>query len=646
MCQDLVANIPSTVDAALDDLDEQSKQMVEALTLGPFSVLKLDKETPQGQKDSSEPSPDPQLRESAPQLEPQEHHSSNTINDNVQAPNDFLQWSDLFNWDLNPSVEFLDPVYLGDGLGVGGWNWQLGDPVLSALEATTASSLVSTLNAPSSSLDHTELPPAIDLLADAPVLLKHFEDTVMHQMSSLPVNEKSPWTILHIPTAIVTLSQLTVFGMEQAKIRHANLSNLFGLLAVASYHLSSNPLDPAHLGRPENHWTAVHQATYRTAKKHLDLCIEHETQGPRNAKYKEQLMAMNATLTTADISNNTADFGHYIVELEKIIRYRGLAKRTLSRRARLLHHIYAWVRIVSETTRMHSGESVGRPESYNHNSSDSCIFSANTQNLGSAVPRTNNLPVVTLDDFFRLEPRPSVSHRGLENHDIHLESSGEDDKIYMQVYGIPETWLRLLSQTTRLANVMDLQESRGSEAHADSPSALQLRADQLERAIFSFTTKYQASPPKADANSTGAHAHMLRALCSALVIYFYRRIRHVSPMILQSHINDVIQALKGFDQALEKQGVKGPGTPWPAFIAGCESISESQRAQIMTWIDAAILKCGFGHHKTAKRVMTEVWRRQDTHLNAGHCASWQGKGTGLATWMEVCRDMRCWLVLA
>lgn len=295
---------------------------------------------------------------------------------------------------------------------------------------------------------------------------------------------------------------------------------------------------------------------------------------------------------------------------------------------------------------MHSGQSIVRPTECQANSPD--VFTSGVSNNNFqrfAASRITNLSTVTLDDFLRLEPRPSAFPKGLVNHDIHLESSGEDDKVYMQVYGIPETWLRLLSQTTRLANVIDLQESREGEAHVNCSSTLEARADQLECAIFNFTTKYQATPPKTDTNSTGAHAQMLRALCSALVIYFYRRIRHVSPMVLRSHINDVIQALNEFDKALERQGVRGPGTSWPAFIAGCECISQSQRAEIMAWIDAAILKCGFGHHKTAKRIMVEVWRRQDAHIKGEKIPSWH-KRAGLVTWMEVCRDNRCWPILS
>ncbi|KAM0550220.1 hypothetical protein ACHAPJ_009068 [Fusarium lateritium] len=289
--------MPSTVDAALDDLDVQSADVVNALNIGPFGVIKFHDGTPEHHSDTLTPEPvsvEPHKDVSEPS--PRENHFPTTIHDDALAPNDLLQWSDLFNWELGTSV---DPVYLGDGPGDSGWNWQLENPVDTGLEALTASPLGPTLDSTISTLDNVVPLPAIDLVADAPVLLKHFEDTVMHQMSSLPVNQKSPWTILHIPDAIVTLSRLTIFRMEQTDMRHANLSNLFGLLAVASYHLSSNSFDPMHLGRPPGHWATVHEATYQAAKKHLDLCIEYETQGPKQVKYKEQLMALNATLATA-----------------------------------------------------------------------------------------------------------------------------------------------------------------------------------------------------------------------------------------------------------------------------------------------------------------------------------------------------------
>lgn len=51
--------------------------------------------------------------------------------------------------------------------------------------------------------------------------------------------------------------------------------------------------------------------------------------------------------------------------------------------------------------------------------------------------------------------------------------------------------------------------------------------------------------PQAMANPSEA---ILRALNSALVIFFNRRIRDVHPLISQVHVNEVINALRDFDR--------------------------------------------------------------------------------------------------
>ena len=41
------------------------------------------------------------------------------------------------------------------------------------------------------------------------------------------------------------------------------------------------------------------------------------------------------------------------------------------------------------------------------------------------------------------------------------------DTIYLQAYGIPEMWLSLFSQTTRLANIVDIMAKQKLQARND-----------------------------------------------------------------------------------------------------------------------------------------------------------------------------------
>ncbi|KAM6527537.1 hypothetical protein FSOLCH5_003603 [Fusarium solani] len=216
-----------------------------------------------------------------------------------------------------------------------------------------------------------------------------------------------------------------------------------------------------------------------------------------------------------------------------------------------------------------------------------------------------------LDDFFCLPPRTPVRNKDT-HQEIHLSGSGTDeDGLYMQIYGIPETWLRLLSQTTRLANEMDVLHQPDNQADIETFMALQRRANQLEESLCAFRSKCLTF----ETSTSTSHLHMLRALCSALLIYFYQRIRRVNPMILQSIIDEVIKALQDYDQALKQQGLEISGTAWPALIAGSEAESKIQRDQIMAWIDTRILATGFGSYYTVKEIVEEVWVRRDGASN-------------------------------
>lgn len=340
----------------------------------------------------------------------------------------------------------------------------------------------------------------------------------------------------------------------------------------------------------------------------------------------------------------------------------------VSRRARLLHHIYAWTRIIAEST--HVFRLAVTASSYaSHEPLRGYQAGFITEdptgryNEASRVPSSHE---IKLDDFFRLEPRYLSLNPGsdLRRHnipvadvsDIHLCGSGQDaSNMYMQIYGIPETFLRLVSQVTRLANTMDRYRSEVNKGDAEALTCLQPRATQLENTICTFAIQCRADVPTDVAPGSCSlieaqpHTEMLQALGSALVIFFYRRVRHSHPLILQSSVDDVITGLQRFDKALARCELKGPGTAWPVFIAGCEAMTHRQKQQIMAWIDAAIEKSGFRSYKVAKKIMVEVWVRRGQRTSP---TSQSDNGdfsdvvaSNRVTWMEVCRDTRQWPLL-
>ena len=230
-----------------------------------------------------------------------------------------------------------------------------------------------------------------------------------------------------------------------------------------------------------------------------------------------------------------------------------------------------------------------------------------------------------LDDFLHLEQpfsesdpeAPTQKDNEVGLHDIHLEDSRHyAGTMYKKLYGISETWLCLVSQTTRLANVMDSLDANKDRRHVDLLELLDRRKQRLENMVCSFAAVDRSITQQADFAGNGADCgsprdHTLRALNAALVIFFYRRIRKVNPWILQEHVNNVIQALKDFDESCQNANVESIGTPWPAFIAACEALVPAQKEYFSAWFDRCFAATGFARLQTARLCVEEVWRCRD-----------------------------------
>ena len=235
-----------------------------------------------------------------------------------------------------------------------------------------------------------------------------------------------------------------------------------------------------------------------------------------------------------------------------------------------------------------------------------------------------------LDDFLRIQTHGTDSDDDTEAHkdnetglrDIHLEDTRAwSNTLYMDIYGIPEIWLSYVSQTTRVANVIDYLDETSVQPTRAFQQCLQRKTTQLENRICSLSAQYSSSgglSPLCDNQggiapsiSATASRAMIRAMTSALLILFYRRVRKVHPFILQTHVNDVIAALRDFDLAQEVCDIKSPGTPWPAFIAGSEAMSTMAREWLMNWTQKGGAQSAFNGFTTSAQVMRQVWDHRD-----------------------------------
>ncbi|KAG8664609.1 hypothetical protein FPOAC2_10275 [Fusarium poae] len=144
-------------------------------------------------------------------------------------------------------------------------------------------------------------------------------------------------------------------------------------------------------------------------------------------------MGISAVLATALLSGNETDTRWCLTEMERLISWRGLTKPSISRRARLLHNIYAWMRIVSESLNVFHDE--------NHAIETPFTRSNANASKTAAVPVQSINPDMTLDNFLHLEPRKLHGQKIKRDiKDIHIADASQDhENMYMQIYSVPET---------------------------------------------------------------------------------------------------------------------------------------------------------------------------------------------------------------
>ncbi|KIW77227.1 hypothetical protein Z517_09673 [Fonsecaea pedrosoi CBS 271.37] len=636
------------VEESLSELDGRCRDGVpgcaDGLVVGPFGVFSLDTLPPQPPRNLTRSESVQTM--SGPQATDVQHHENDLSSiesvGRLSDIHDFLDWPDLFDLDFTNAEIF--PQSSDNGLQDLFAAPDPAAPQINHADTFAVERDVGCAGAVSPSRRSVcgEIgvkPDDIDP-AEAQLLLTHFKDRVIPQLRIMPVEKKSPWEVNNLNAAVLTLARLTY--MVSQPVSYAALANLQALLALSAKHMAAHT-DESSGG----YWQSFAANIINKAKENLQCALRNEIKGTNAAKYKDLLMAILAMVTYATLYDNQADARAYMIDAERLLRLRGLAKRAISRKARELHHVYTWTRIVEESTFV--------LRNYESTRAKGAVGTARSGEVPAMQPHSGPNP--RLDDFLRLDTSipDSEIEAGAEKdnetgqHDIHLEDSREfPPSMYTELYGISEKWLSLVSQTTRLANFVDSMEFDKDRCDIVFMEAIERRKRRLENMVCAFATR---DLPDADDQALSAtrrpglelaRESMVQALNSALVMFFYRRIRRVNPLILQEHVRTVIQALKTYEAACRETGTRGTGSPWPAFMAGCEALYPSQKEYLKGWFERAFAATGFTRLTVAKACMEEVWRRRDQPVGA-FCT---GSRDQTRTWERISKEQNLHLLLS
>lgn len=211
----------------------------------------------------------------------------------------------------------------------------------------------------------------------------------------------------------------------------------------------------------------------------------------------------------------------------------------------------------------------------------------------------------------------------LGQNDLHLEFPGRWDlTMYPEIFGIPESFVGLVSHITRLGNERDrlLNGSPADDGRTPTMRDFLLRAKLLDEHVCRW------EPP------SGPHHFMFCAMQKALSIFFYRRVYDVDVATLQHSVRQVRDLLTQSQTWYTESGQRGVFPVWPAFVTACEALSPDLQEFFQTWFEQGFQQGGLASFQLAGPIVRDVW---------GNRAQERGKAVH---WPEIMRSNKLAMV--
>ena len=424
-------------------------------------------------------------------------------------------------------------------------------------------------------------------LQDTAFLLKHYATTVISSLTPFR-HSKTPWHVLFLPHAKNCLAALTL----GESVDHAQACAFYGALAIGAFSLGVISQSQSFLEQAA--------ACKEQAREHVRLMLTTTYKVPKVTKYKSILMALITMVQVSMLSGNRGQSECYLLETEKFIRLRGL-NRKKSRKVRLLHHCYACMRFFHESTIISGLHSRQR-----HHVREA------VESSGMVIYSRDGLSF-RLKDWNDLDREETVVKSQEEGeNDLHLSEPGLfSATMYPEIYGIPEPWIFLLSQTIRLGNERDAAE-RGIREKTLLLKDFLCRAKAIERRINNMEGMIPMVSACCNREPVDQHVveTILHGMQAALAIYFYRRVYDVDASILQRKVVSVRDWLFRCEHADRTMVFGYVGQIWPAFIAACEAEDHELQASFSTWFITSAQQSGLPCFTETLKDIECVWQEK------------------------------------
>lgn len=300
------------------------------------------------------------------------------------------------------------------------------------------------------------------------------------------------------------------------------------------------------------------------------------------------------------MSGDTSTCSVHLDGVEKMISYVSSRKSTFSRKARSLHRIYLYLRVIYETTAINTSQS----RSSRFSPTLDCCKTFGAEPISPNHTLLEDTPSSTL---------PLVE--GLRAG----ESPLPELTSYECIYGIPLSLLLLLKDTIEIID--KVQRYQTDADTLSPPESLSEACDEIEQKIMDWPLEERLDSRKALKNATSETIiyHQTQAFLNALIILFSQGVRSMGHRYLRQYVHKILDSIEAIEQLKAETKVLAAPLFWPAFMGATEAFEPVFQERFRRWYSRVEIY-GIEAARTGIEVVHEVWRRGPAnyrHKNSG-----------------------------
>lgn len=434
-------------------------------------------------------------------------------------------------------------------------------------------------------------------------LFDHYMDHVADRMTVV-FFPKNPWKTIYFPRAVLALGDLALLGRSS----NSRMSLLNALLAVSCFNLQAK----FQKGSTEMKFFLNLGIQFRSqASAFLKKMLQGDlnVSNMKSEKYKDVVVAILSMNTIDVVWGTMADCRYHLSLCGDFIAKRMEARPQLSNKAKSLHRIYSFLRLLQDSTSFQNLSNT--TETQARKLMRTLVRSNDNDHSGGEFQES----IDAEDGLVGIEFVNKAGTTALYQPDFiayyHTSATSKSAKEVMlteAMYGMPNSLILLYSEAVKLLKLRLYFEKHGSK---EDQAKLKDLCTRYEKKLIDWNSEWELQD-ESGTFLTGMHEglyHHMHSFHNGLIVYYFTLVRELGDIFLQKYCVECVTHLEQLQCLYDEQKVMIIPMFWQGFIAGCSATESRVQFRFREWA-AKLALGGVGTYWGARQLMFEVWRRR------------------------------------